>query len=108
MKNLKTGLKSNFRDYVLQQTISRISRLGSTTRATIYMLSLDTGDTPNISSRSYDILKWSQSQVSAITGVVSPFDLNDELSAEGVSMEAFGDIVENSAVVKYTPAFLEW
>lgn len=108
MADIMILVDAPFRDYVLQQTISRISRLGSTTRATVYMLSLDTGDIPNISSRSYDILKWSQSQVSAITGVVSPFDLNDELSAEGVSMEAFGEIVENCAVVKYTPAFLEW
>ena len=74
-----------FRDYIFQQTIARINRLGATTQTYVYIASLDTGSEPNISNRTLDILKWSQSQIEAITGVKSPFEITDEqFSMEGI------------------------
>ena len=62
-----------FRDYVLQQAVSRIHRLGSDTQTYVYTAILDTGDETNISSRNLDILQWSQDQIEAIMKMESPF-----------------------------------
>ena len=56
-------LDAPWRDDQLQQTVSRISRLGATTQTNVYTCVLDTDGRANISSRSFDILKWSQTQV---------------------------------------------
>jgi hypothetical protein len=70
-----------FRDYILQQTVSRIHRLGSDTQTHVYLIALYTGPLPNISTRTTDILKWSQEQTAEILGIRSPFELQD-LGAE--------------------------
>lgn len=89
-----------FRDYILQQTISRTSRLGATTRTTVHMFTLDTGALPNIASRSYDILKWSQSQIESIIGIKSPFEIAEDQLADGVepAMEELGFVMEGMAL----------
>lgn len=84
MADVLIMINSPFRDYVLQQTISRINRLGATTQTYVYMAFLDTGKIPNLSTRTIDILKWSQSQVSAIMGIEVPFQINED----SVSMES--------------------
>lgn len=73
-----------FRDYHLQQAVSRIHRKSDyeKTQVYVYMCQLDTGEVTNISTRNFDILKWSQEQVENITGVKSPFDLNIEHDGE--------------------------
>lgn len=72
-----------FRAYVYDQAIARIHRLGASTQITVNIISLDTGSEPNLSTRSVDILKWSQSQVQAILGIESPYDLeNNEIAIE--------------------------
>jgi hypothetical protein len=80
-----------WRDYQLQQTVSRISRLGADTQTYVYTAILDTGELPNISTRSVDILRWSQDQVAAITGIKSPFEIGDDLEQAGMSLECFGE-----------------
>ncbi|MNX66663.1 hypothetical protein D3C86_977630 [compost metagenome] len=42
---------------------------------------MDTGDEPNVSTRSKDILQWSKQQVEAILGVQSPDDLEASLES---------------------------
>lgn len=74
-------LNAPFRAYIHEQAISRIHRLGSDTQVVIYEVRLDTGDTPNISTRSGDILAWSQNMVEAIMGIRSPYII-DETSNE--------------------------
>ena len=66
-----------FRDYILQQAVSRIHRLGSDSQTHVYMTALDTSPIPNISTRTTDILKWSQQQTSEILGIKSPFEIQD-------------------------------
>lgn len=117
MANVCVLLNAPWRDYILQQTVSRISRLGQTEPTFVYTAILDTGDKPNIADRALDILKWSQQQVKAITGVVSPFEIGDDLDEFGVSMESIDpqthyelsleqfDLVKKK---KVEPKFMGW
>lgn len=79
-------INSPFRSYILEQAVSRIYRLGQDSQCIVYQAALDTGDVPNISTRSADILAWSQAQVELITGVKSPFE----------TKEAFENFVERN------------
>lgn len=67
-------LNNPFRSYILEQAIARIYRKGQDSQCVVYTATLDTGPVPNISTRSADILAWSQEMVEAITGVKSPFE----------------------------------
>lgn len=96
---------SPFRDYQLQQTVSRISRVGATTQTYVYTAVLDTKDKPNISTRSFDILKWSQMQVEAITGVQSPFEISDNLEQSNLALEG---LEEPLRLPNGQPSFLSW
>lgn len=76
-----------FRSHILQQAIARISRLGATTQTYVYIAVLDTDNAPNLSTRTIDILKWSQTQIEKITGVAPPFEVTDaNVSIEGYAM----------------------
>jgi SNF2 family DNA or RNA helicase len=99
-------LDAPWRDYQLQQTVSRISRLGATTQTYVFTAVLDTGEEPNISTRSFDVLKWSQEQVMAITGVRSPFELTDDLEQANLTLENYG--VEAVVDTKRQPSFMTW
>lgn len=83
-------IDSPFRAYIHEQAISRIHRLGATTQTIIWECKLDTGNEPNISTRSSDILQWSQDQVQAIMGMESPFKVEEEGTTLRVSNEEFG------------------
>lgn len=67
-------LNSPFRSYILEQAIARIYRIGQDSQTVVYTTVLDTGEVPNISTRSADILAWSSAMVEEITGVKSPFE----------------------------------
>ena len=123
-------LDAPWRDYQLQQTVSRISRLGATTQTYVYTAVLDTGDEPNISTRSFDVLKWSQQQVEQIVGIKSPFEITDDLEQADLALESltesavyvdpfegalkrFEDALEAYGCdapteVKVSPSFMNW
>lgn len=75
-------INSPYRTYILEQAISRIHRLNQDSQTRIHQLYLDTGNEKNISERSLDIMKWSQEQVEAITGVKSPYEIKDEVDSK--------------------------
>lgn len=66
-----------FRAYIQDQAISRIHRLRQDSQTKVYQCFLDTDEESNISSRSLDIMKWSQQQVEEMTGVRSPYTIED-------------------------------
>lgn len=89
-------LNSPFRAYILEQAISRIYRLGQDSQTYVYQCVLDTGEIPNISTRSADILQWSQDQVAEIMGVKSPFvegDVFEQVAMECFKENEFDDLV---------------
>ena len=61
-----------WRDADYKQMSDRIYRIGQTTDVNINTVLLDTGDTPNISTRMKSILKWSESMFSAFMGTDEP------------------------------------
>lgn len=100
MANTLIMINAPFRGYIQEQAISRVHRLRQDTNVVVYQLYLDTGKEPNISSRSLDILAWSQKQVEEITGVKSPYkvEINDD-SLE-VTTEGFDDSLSLSFSLK--------
>ena len=67
-----------YRDYEYIQATSRIDRIGQDKQPYVYILQLDTGNTPNISTRNEDIMEWSRAQVEAMMGnTVEKTDVED-------------------------------
>lgn len=69
MANTIVMLDQPFRHYIIDQTIARVDRLGQDTQTYIYNALLFTGETPNISTRSKDIMEEAKVMVEAIMGV---------------------------------------
>lgn len=92
-----------WRDYILQQTISRINRIGETSASQVYICGLDTGEAQNLSDRTVDILRWSQQSVAAITGVSSPYELGDDLDNVELALEEMGTVEKTPK-----PQYLSW
>lgn len=95
--NVVVLLDSPFRDHIVQQSISRLHRIGQKLQVYVYTCSLDTGDEPNISTRSFEILASVQKAVEEIIGIKSPFVLTDnpeefEFSLEGLDIEAIESV----------------
>lgn len=93
MANNIITINSPYRDHILTQAVARAWRIGQTEQVYVWHLVLDTGDLPNISTRTNDILKWSKEQVDQIMGFKSDMDLDTVFS-----MESIEDIIE-----KYIP-----
>jgi len=81
MANTEVFTNAPFRDYERTQTIARVDRIGQPHRCHVHETYLDTGEEPNISTRSKDIMQWSKEQVSAILGVQTPDDLEASLES---------------------------
>lgn len=94
---------SPFRSHEYEQAIARLDRLGQDTLVSVYNLLLDTGEEPNISTRSQDIMRWSEEQVAAIMGRTVALDVN-------VAMESFDkleEFAEPAAPIRQ-PAWSAW
>lgn len=75
-------INAPFRSYIQDQAIARIHRLRQDSQTRVIQCYLDTGNEPNISTRSLDIMTWSQQQVEAMTGVKSPYTIDDTTEGE--------------------------
>lgn len=93
MANNIITINSPYRDHIMTQAIARAWRIGQDEQVYVWHLVLDTGDVPNISTRTNDILKWSKEQVDQIMGFKSDLDLDTVFS-----MESLDDMIE-----KYLP-----
>lgn len=97
-------INSPFRAYIHEQAVSRIHRLGADTQTVVWEAHLDTGDEPNISTRSGDILEWSQKQVEAILGLKSPFEIDETDTTLTISSEMYGLGVTHTLPKPNTPS----
>lgn len=57
-----------FRQYIYDQTVSRVYRLGQPYQVTIYEILLDTGSDSNVSSRAADILSFCREHLDVLMG----------------------------------------
>lgn len=93
-------LNSPFRAYILEQAISRIYRLGQDSQTYVYQCILDTGEIPNISTRSADILAWSTEQVEAIMGIKAPMVQGDTFEVAALEAIERGEFDDNKIMYK--------
>lgn len=70
-------LNQPFREHEKDQAVSRADRVGQDTQVYVYEVLLDTGNTPNISTRSKDILEWSKANIAAIMGEEVPSNIEE-------------------------------
>ncbi len=122
MADVMIATNPPFRTHEWEQAVSRLHRLGQTSQVRIYTMMLDTGDKPNISTRTIDIVKWSQDQIEKIMGIKSPYEINDdstgfedfesqqdEFSIWNEIVESFEGYTENnSGVIKPKDNYLIW
>lgn len=88
MANRVILLNAPFRIHEKEQTIARANRLGQDKTVDVYNVFLDTGELPNISTRSGEIMEWSRVQVNMIMGIEG----GDELSVESMEQECVIDL----------------
>lgn len=101
-----------FRDYVLQQTIARIHRIGADTQIRVFHFTMDTDKEPNIASRNLDILKWSREQVAQILDISESTEITDEesIAVEELATEEIASELTTKPLVvsKPKPSYLNW
>lgn len=99
-------LNEPFREAIREQAQSRAARLGQDTRVIVTGVQLDTGDIPNMSTRSKEIMDWSGEQVRSIMGVDN-LDL-ETLSLESADIAEFTDVEPRpeDSLVDYLPQSL--
>ncbi len=68
MANQEILMNAPWRDYELKQAKARIYRQGQDSPCRFWLIDLDTGKEPNITSRSIDILEWSKEQTEILLG----------------------------------------
>lgn len=78
MANTIVMLNTPFRDLDYVQTVSRCDRMGQDEDVEVFVVYLDTGKEPNISTRSKDIMEWSKEMVEAIMGKGTNLELAEE------------------------------
>ena len=98
-------LNQPYRSYMIEQTVARINRIGATTQAKVFNVVLDTGEKSNISSRSFDIARWSAQQVEAITGVVSSIDFSEDMEQSNLALEG---LIPEPTIETPAPSYLSW
>lgn len=103
MANTVICMNSPFRHHELEQAIARASRIGQTEDVNVFHVLLDTGNKPNISTRSNDILKWSEEMVSAIMGTSNSNVIAVETIVDKNIRELFGAKETSNA-----PKWLTW
>lgn len=69
-----------FREYILDQTISRALRLGQDGPVRVTTTELDTGEEGNLSTRNLDIMQWSKEAVDQMLGIDATISDSDTFS----------------------------
>lgn len=106
-----------FRSYIKEQAIARINRLKQDTQTYIFEVSLDTGDKPNLSTRTIDILEWSKKQVESIMGddgglnwddISEGSSSNDSSTTITISNESYDIVIKNTYTVDKLSILDKW
>lgn len=94
-------LNSPWRSFEREQAVARAHRIGQDKTVYVFDIILDTGNVPNISSRSLDIMQWSKEQVDQIMGIRGDVNISVECNGFGVPMQMdYNEILDD---VLYDP-----
>lgn len=85
--NVILAINVPFRDYIMEQAIGRIDRINQDAQTYVFKFYLETTE-PNISSRTLDILEWSEDQVNQILGVK-----DEAIALESATLEVIGQYI---------------
>lgn len=91
-------MNTPFRIHEYEQAVSRLDRYGQTEVVKVFNFYLDTGEQPNISTRSRDIMEWSREMVEAIMG----------RKVDDIAMEMFTEDTSEVVSQKNISTFLTW
>lgn len=69
MANTVILFNQPFREYIREQAVSRLYRIGQDREVFVYSVLLDTGGAENISTRARDIVDWSKKQVDELLDI---------------------------------------
>lgn len=78
-----------FRSHEREQAEARVHRIGQDGPVTIIDCTLDTGDEPNVNTRSRDILQWSKEQIDMLMGKEFGIEVPSVIT---VSTESYGEV----------------
>lgn len=92
-----------YRDYIYTQSVARLDRLGQKNTVKIYHAYLDTGELPNISTRSKEIMSWSKEMVSILMNGGGSDDPDIVLDS---FMENF--VTETKNILQKVPSWDKW
>lgn len=84
--NVVIFLDLPYRLHTYTQALSRVWRLGQDQQVYLYIVSLDTGETPNINTRTVDIIKFFKTEIEKITGYSTGIELDSDVT---ISQEAY-------------------
>jgi len=84
--NTVVFLNSPFRPHEREQAIARADRIGQDQQVYVFDVFLDTGNVPNISTRSKEILEWAQGQIDQLMGTTGTVSTEDYGLDTGVRM----------------------
>jgi hypothetical protein len=100
--NVAVFTNNPFRDHELTQAKARVDRLGQDTPVEFVHIELDTGDKPNVSTRSRDILEWSREQITQILGKSYSDDIiGSAITTESIDDEILSDYGSVSIATEY-------
>lgn len=110
--NVVIFLDLPYRLHTYTQALSRVWRLGQDKQVFLYIVSLDTGEEPNINTRTVDIIKFFKSEIEKITGYSTGIELDSDvtISQEAYSMLKNYEMItfNNSKQVKKFKIFETW
>jgi hypothetical protein len=110
MANVCIMLNQPFRTHEREQAVSRIDRLGQDTQVFFFSMLLDTGEEPNVSTRSSDIMEWSKQQVEEMMGVMGEVSLESygQLPDPELSLLAYLDAYDRFMAPAKPSTVLSW
>lgn len=106
-----------YREYIREQATSRLYRLGQDEQVFIWNILLDTGEKPNISTRSHEIVQWSKEQVDELLRIDSDeqieelaqsFDERNYLGQIGRWIREHGRLNMHRCELSSEHLFLSW